>query len=128
MYSLINRIDLSFISKVWNAMFETLFTLSYQAKLGLDGMMRFPKAFYLQAEPTSPPNSTPTESTDENLFDVNEQLGHIDDWLPDWLAPYWHTLDDYPFIGALIIVALGYLIARVLVHFLRVLVLSLIHI
>ncbi|GAB4191868.1 MAG: mechanosensitive ion channel family protein [Wenzhouxiangellaceae bacterium] len=47
-------------------------------------------------------------------FDVNEQLGNISDWLPDDLAPYWQAVENFPIIGAVIIVILAYLIAKLL--------------
>lgn len=64
-------------------------------------------------------SDTPSAAPEMPIFDVNEQLSHFNEWLPDWLLPYWQALDRYPALGALIIAAIGYVLARLAVHFAR---------
>lgn len=69
---------------------------------------------------TTKPNTELGSTTEvDPPFSLGEQLGTISDWLPGAAQPYWQAVEQYPLIGALIIVVLGYIIARMAVRIVR---------
>lgn len=63
------------------------------------------------SEVASDQSETATESApNETIADLATQID-AGDWIPAALQPYWQTLDDWPLIGALVLVLVFYLIA-----------------
>ena len=66
------------------------------------------------------PASTPAPEGDgpDLVKELTEQVEMID-WLPEFMQPWWDIIRSYPIIGALLLVLVGYLAARVIVAVLR---------
>ena len=58
------------------------------------------------------------ETTDDSLTSetLTSELPTIEDWLPDSLVPMWQTIAEYPALGALFIVVVFYVAAKLIGH------------
>ena len=63
------------------------------------------------AEDPNTENQTPSADV---LGDLTHQMSDAQ-WVPDWARPAWELLEAYPYIGSLVLVLVGIVIARVVV-------------
>lgn len=65
-----------------------------------------------KAAEQSSASKTATETTaNENLLTIAEQLPDVNQWVPQALQPAWEMISAYPWMGALVVAALFYILA-----------------
>lgn len=64
-------------------------------------------------ESTDNTTESPTEGADV-LGDLTHQISDAQ-WVPDWAQPLWKLLEAYPYLGSLVLVVVGLVVARLVV-------------